>query len=705
MKLVYKPLVSMLCMVLIFSNLSLAQNNRFIPFQGTLFENGTAVNGTVNITFSISDPSWSEVHENVNVTQGVYAVVLGQTTPFPEDLFIGNSPELVVSIGGTQVANVALHQPYLSQALVDKNLPAEITRTFDEDGSEHNAISVTADGAGAGQTSAIEGIAKSSTYNTGIEGFAISETGNPDNQNGMYAQATGTGEGNHRGIYGVAGGGGKYNHGLKGYAQGSGNGDEGYGFGEGSINFGVEGNATGNAWSNTGVEGSNFGTIGKVNYGVHGISNAGTTESENYGVAGRAYGPGRNIGLYGTAGGGTESYAGFFDGDIMVNAGQYKLKNGNGDDILTIQEYGSGGGTLFAFNETGANTTWIGNDAVGNGFMQLVNYNEAGDTSEGAILAGFWGDGIPKIYIETSNNSEKARLSTFNDTGHFYLRGLSGTRTAQMGSKWWEGNSDQGYVVVYGTDEADKAMMHAVTHDTDQQEGKLTLSSTDGSSLNVSAHNLQAFGGDDTGVSVQAGGISFGQSSYTNGIVMNYDGTNGGVYEMYAGSTMQVFLNGSNGDASFQGNVYATSFESPNPLNVTSDRRFKRRVKPLDGALSKTLKLNGYTYYWNKLAEEQKGIANKNEQLGVLAQELEEVFPQLVKTDSKGFKSVNYASLTVVLLEAIKELSAKVEDLEDENQGMRAELTKVDRLEMKIDLLEKILTKQTLETGQVTTSR
>lgn len=54
------------------------------------------------------------------------------------------------------------------------------------------------------------------------------------------------------------------------------------------------------------------------------------------------------------------------------------------------------------------------------------------------------------------------------------------------------------------------------------------------------------------------------------------------------------------------------------------------------------------------------------QQLGVIAQEVEEVFPQIVLTadDERGTKSVDYGRLTGVLIEAVKELSAKVKELE-----------------------------------------
>lgn len=427
MKPFYIKGLAMLCLMLLsISNLS-AQNQR-IPFQGTLYEAGVAVNTPVNITFTIADPAWTETHSNVSVTQGVYAVVLGDMTAFPDDMFTTGTPQMVINIGGTDVATVDLHAPYISEAIVHKNMPSQINRTFDEDGSEWNGLTVLVDGSGDAQTAALEGVAQSTTQNTGVEGFAVSGAGNVDTQNGLYGQAAGDGTGNHRGVMGYGAGAGKYNHGLKGYAAGDGNGDAGQGFGEGSINFGVEGNATGNAWNNTGIEGSNFGTEGVWNFGVHGISNAGTgTAVENHGVAGRAYGPGKNIGIYGTAADGNENFAGVFDGDVNIN-GELMV---NGESLTSLTSLPD---TLNAVNET---TTTGRHSAV-----------------EGISKTTGWNSGVEGYAESLSGNVEKQNgvYGTATGTGEGDHRGVVGTAAGAgkynkgiFGIGQGAGNGDEGF--------------------------------------------------------------------------------------------------------------------------------------------------------------------------------------------------------------------------------------------------------------------
>jgi hypothetical protein len=76
--------------------------------------------------------------------------------------------------------------------------------------------------------------------------------------------------------------------------------------------------------------------------------------------------------------------------------------------------------------------------------------------------------------------------------------------------------------------------------------------------------------------------------------------------------------------------------------------------------LEKVRALRGVSFEWN---EEGMGAAQRTadqRQVGVIGQEVEEVFPELVSTDAEGIRSVDYGKLCVVLLEAVKELDKRV---------------------------------------------
>jgi hypothetical protein len=89
-------------------------------------------------------------------------------------------------------------------------------------------------------------------------------------------------------------------------------------------------------------------------------------------------------------------------------------------------------------------------------------------------------------------------------------------------------------------------------------------------------------------------------------------------------------------------------------LAVSSDRRLKTNVRPLDGALSKVMRLQGYTF--DRLLP--SGQTRRG--LGLLAQEVREVLPDAVMEDPvSGYLSVRYPEMCGLLVEAIKELAAK----------------------------------------------
>lgn len=112
----------------------------------------------------------------------------------------------------------------------------------------------------------------------------------------------------------------------------------------------------------------------------------------------------------------------------------------------------------------------------------------------------------------------------------------------------------------------------------------------------------------------------------------------------------RFYVNTSTGDAWMQG-----------ALTQNSDARLKKDIVPLANSLQTIQQLNGYTYHW-------KDNSNPDEQIGLLAQELQKVYPQLVKENDKGILSVNYSGMVPVLLEAIKEQQRQLEELKKENK-------------------------------------
>ena len=80
----------------------------------------------------------------------------------------------------------------------------------------------------------------------------------------------------------------------------------------------------------------------------------------------------------------------------------------------------------------------------------------------------------------------------------------------------------------------------------------------------------------------------------------------------------------------------------------------------IPNALSSIIKLNGYRFDWK---EDKTKLFVLKEDVGVIAQEVAEVFPELARTNEDGFMSVRYQGLTAVLIEAIKEQQGQIEEL------------------------------------------
>lgn len=114
-----------------------------------------------------------------------------------------------------------------------------------------------------------------------------------------------------------------------------------------------------------------------------------------------------------------------------------------------------------------------------------------------------------------------------------------------------------------------------------------------------------------------------------------------------------------------QGAVYATGDVT---AFYTSDKRLKENVVKIDNALEKVRWLNGVEFDWKKdLITDLADVGPKpDHDIGLLAQEVEKVIPQAVTQRADGYKAVDYSRLVPVLIEAIKELSYRVNILEAE---------------------------------------
>ena len=90
----------------------------------------------------------------------------------------------------------------------------------------------------------------------------------------------------------------------------------------------------------------------------------------------------------------------------------------------------------------------------------------------------------------------------------------------------------------------------------------------------------------------------------------------------------------------------------------SSDKRLKDNLKPISQSIDKLNKLTGYEFDWNDKQDIYKG-----HDLGVIAQEVEEVLPELVRKNSNGFKAVKYEKIIPLLIEALKDQQEQIDEL------------------------------------------
>jgi len=145
---------------------------------------------------------------------------------------------------------------------------------------------------------------------------------------------------------------------------------------------------------------------------------------------------------------------------------------------------------------------------------------------------------------------------------------------------------------------------------------------------------------------------------YTSTGVFGIDASNN--IDFTTDNRMSIHINGSeefrfesDGDFHADGDVYAFS------TTTASDENLKKDITIVGDAVSKVEAIKGVTFKWKK---------SDADSAGVIAQDVEKVLPEVVKTvqdpDGNQYKAVNYSGITSILIEAVKDLSARIKVLE-----------------------------------------
>jgi len=172
-----------------------------------------------------------------------------------------------------------------------------------------------------------------------------------------------------------------------------------------------------------------------------------------------------------------------------------------------------------------------------------------------------------------------------------------------------------------------------------------------------------------TGAIYSIGGSYYPTSTSLNNMYgIGYTHTNQGQmlgssgWGMYvaSGGTVKIYLCSDNGTGYFLGDVIA----------YYSDKRLKTNIRPIENALSKVMQIGGYFYNPNDLAIELGATQDRDERVGVMAQEVQAVLPHAIKDapfDRTGtYMTVQYDKLVPLLIEAIKEQQKQIDELKSQ---------------------------------------
>jgi len=331
--------------------------------------------------------------------------------------------------------------------------------------------------------------------------------------------------------------------------------------------------------------------------------------------------------------------------------------------------------------QSGGNNVGIGGTPVN--FTNYVNLDVKTNASGGGVI-GFHDSGGTRVgCISHTESINTFAVEAFNSHPMTFLTNNSEAMRIDASQRVGIGVASPAYKLdVRGSDIYTDGYIRA-------DDGVITWSSTDGSVVTLTNNGTYTMLNNPQGnVGIYIGDTGDGQNYYQNGAhrFRSYDGST------YFGTLNSTGLKLGSGYASYKLDVAGDAKISSGSLGVgvnpnatdgrgdfsndvvaysTSDKRLKENIKPLENSLDKVMKISGVEFDWKELTEEEKKTIHGNEghDVGVIAQEIEKVLPEVVTTRDSGYKAVKYEKIVPLLIEAIKEQQEQINKLERKLNG------------------------------------
>ena len=267
---------------------------------------------------------------------------------------------------------------------------------------------------------------------------------------------------------------------------------------------------------------------------------------------------------------------------------------------------------------------------------------------------------------------QQAGLLSTTNTGNCALGSLSYYAFQNASSNY---NTAIGYLALRGTVASSGSNTAAYNVAIGNEAGITTTSGNYNTMVGSYAGDLITTGGGNTligsgsGESITTGthntlvGKYAGTTTLTSTVVLS-DGL-GNIKFHATGS--RTTISGSLAIGGIAASATVGRFDASNDIVAysTSDIRLKENIQPIENALYKVNQISGNTFDWKSDPELTILHGFKGKDIGIIAQEIESILPEVVTTRDSGYKAVKYEKLVPLLIEAIKELTDKVNKLEN----------------------------------------